>query len=162
MTLESYAKHHLIHIWALYKEMLLVAHFKRIWPQARGTKVPRGITSVKMLIFGDISRFKCIKFACLNFNLTHLGLKLTHLSLNLISFSLMLAHVILKPISFTPKNAPQLLLKPSHLLQRPASLSFQMSPRPCQLSLKPFPLPLRPIKLLICNKHHPLNSYLWA
>ena len=76
-----------------------------------------------------MSRFKPIKLACLNFNLTHLGLKLTHLSLNLISFSLMLAHVILKPISFTPKNAPQLLLKPSHLLQRPASLSFQVSPR---------------------------------
>ena len=128
----------------------------------RISKEPHGITSVKMLIFGDISmsRFKPIKLACLNFNLTHLGLKLTHLSLNLISFSLMLAHVILKPISFTPKNAPQLLLKPSHLLQRPASLSFQMSPRPCQLSLKPFPLPLRPIKLLICNKHHPLNSFL--
>ena len=151
MMLESYAKHLLIHIWAFYKEILLAAHFKRIWPQARGTKVPRDITSIKMLIFGDISRFKRIKFACLNFNLAHLGPKLTHLSLNLNSYSLILAHVILKPISFTPKNAPLLLLKP-----------FQVSLRPCQLSSKPFSLPLRLIELPICNKHHPLISFLWT
>ena len=112
-------------------------------------KAPGREPESKMLIFGDISRFKRIKFACLNFNLAHLGLKLTHLSFNLNSFSLISAHVILKPISFTPKNAPLLLLKP-----------FQVSLKPCQLSSKPFSLPLRPIELLICNKHDPLISFL--
>ena len=63
-----------------------------------------------------LSRFKPIKFACLNFNLTHLEQIQLHFS------------------PFYPKanllhseERPQLLLKPAHLLQRPGLLSFQVS-----------------------------------